>query len=560
VTGDSRSPDLSVVVPTFQRCDVVVESVRALAQQDYAGAFEVIVVVDGSADGSANALRELDTPFPLKVVEQPNQGPAATRNRGAAEARGTLLLFLDDDMEAHPSLLSEHERSHREGADVVVGHLPLHPDSPQNFLTAGVAAWAEERGRRLAAQGELGLRDLISGQMSVSKELFWQIGGFDAGFTRGGAFGNEDLDFGRRLAAAGSRIAFNPQAVSRQRYVVTPRRYLRQWREAGRSAVLLARKHPDQLEAVFAGRRPRRLDRVLLRWLRPAMRAGVLALAQIAPRARTTARLFFRLRLLEYQRGVREGGGIPAPRPVRVLCYHSVSDLAGAPVMESYGMRPSDFVAQIAFLERHFRFVSAEEFVRFAAEGQGVPRRAVLLTFDDCYEDLVTAALPVLRKRGIPGFAFAVTRRLGQTNDWDRPLGALQIRLMTADHLRELAAAGVTVGSHTRTHRMLDRVPADDMVDELAGSLADLESLQIPYCAALSYPHGAYDERVRQVARSSGYRVAFTVRPGRVCPGDDPLAVRRIEVLRSDRGARFWWKVMMAGRPLPRRPRLRRAA
>ena len=53
-----------------------------------------------------------------------------------------MLLFLDDDMEADPRLLAEHERSHREGADVVLGDLPLHPDSPRNLLSWGVGAWA----------------------------------------------------------------------------------------------------------------------------------------------------------------------------------------------------------------------------------------------------------------------------------------------------------------------------------------------------------------------------------------------------------------------------------
>ena len=51
-------------------------------------------------------------------------------NRGAAIARGEILMFLDDDMEAHPRLLAEHDKLHGEGADVVVGSIPVHADSP----------------------------------------------------------------------------------------------------------------------------------------------------------------------------------------------------------------------------------------------------------------------------------------------------------------------------------------------------------------------------------------------------------------------------------------------
>ena len=548
----SDTPRFSVVIPTFERRDVVVESVRALANQDFSGRFEVIVVVDGSRDGSAAALGSLDTTFPLEVLEQSNQGLAATRNRGAAAAGGEILLFLDDDMEADPSLLREHDRSHREGADVVLGHLPLHPDSPQNFLSTAVGLWADERGRRLAEEPEaLGLREVIGGQMSISRELFDQLGGFDAGFTRDGAFGNEDLDFGRRLAAGGRRIVFNPRAISRQRYVVTPRHYLRQWRDAGRTAVLLARKHPDQVDAVFKGREPSAVDSLVLRWLRAPMRVLVLALVAAAPRADTSARLFFRLRTLEYQGGIREAGGIPGRRPIRVLCYHSVADLSGAAVMEPYGVVPRDFSAQMNILRRYFRPISVDEFLRFVEGHGGVPRRAVLLTFDDCFQDLVDTALPVLSRGMIPATAFAVTGRIGRTNDWDLALGAAQISLAGEDDLVALPKHGVSIGSHTRTHRMLNRLRGAELDDELAGSLHDLEALGVDHCRLLAYPHGEYDERVAQAAAAAGYRAAFTVRLGMFRPGGDRFAVPRIEILRRDRGLRFWWKLFAAGRPRP---------
>src|SRR4029077_18487233 len=124
-----RSPRFSVVIPTYRRRDRVLRNVRALAEQSLSD-FEAIVVDDGSDDGSAAALRGLETPFPLAVLEQENQGAAGARNVGARAARGEIPLFLDDDMEAAPSLLAEHDRSHLEGADLVVGDMPLHPASP----------------------------------------------------------------------------------------------------------------------------------------------------------------------------------------------------------------------------------------------------------------------------------------------------------------------------------------------------------------------------------------------------------------------------------------------
>src|SRR5204863_6731215 len=186
------TPRFSVVIPTYQRRDVVVSSVRALATQEDAPPFEAVVVVDGSVDGTAEALRGVATPFPLSVVEQPNAGRPAACNRGAAAASGELLLFLDDDMEAHPRLLAEHDRSHREGADAVIGHLPLHPDSSPGFLAEAVGTWAEQRLQALRQRGgRVELGDFVTGQMSVRRDAFMGIGGFDTYFTR--PYGGEDL-------------------------------------------------------------------------------------------------------------------------------------------------------------------------------------------------------------------------------------------------------------------------------------------------------------------------------------------------------------------------------
>jgi glycosyltransferase involved in cell wall biosynthesis len=145
-------PRFSVIVCTYQRRELVVSTLTALAKQTYAGSFEVIVVVDGSTDGTGTAVRTLDVPYPLSVIEQANVGLSCSRNRGAAAARGEHLVFLDDDMEADPHLLEELDRSHRAGADVAFGRLPLHPSSPPTICRrpsgAGRTAWpARSRSR-----------------------------------------------------------------------------------------------------------------------------------------------------------------------------------------------------------------------------------------------------------------------------------------------------------------------------------------------------------------------------------------------------------------------------
>jgi glycosyltransferase involved in cell wall biosynthesis len=312
VASGEQTLRFSVIIPTYERRDLVAANVSALTAQQFRGRFEVIVVVDGATDGTAEALRRLTLPFPLTVIEQENAGSAAARNHGARLARGEVFLFLDDDMEAHPALLLEHDRSVRLGADAVMGHIPLHPGSPKGLLSDGVRSWADGRTRRLSEPGaSLLLEDMLTGQLSVARAVFERLTGFDTRFRQQDTSGNADADFGHRLLQSGCRVVFNPAAISWQQYIVTPRQYLRRWREVGRADVRFVRKHPDRKDAI--------VTRKKLKGRRPCMVAPVAAVLRwvFATRVeqgrtdRITARWFKAVRWYEYWQGVKEAGGFP---------------------------------------------------------------------------------------------------------------------------------------------------------------------------------------------------------------------------------------------------------
>lgn len=550
----------SVVIPTYQRRNVVLRSVRSLVCQEFDGTFEVIVVVDGSQDGSGHALRELDLPFPLTVLEQPNQGASSARNRGATAARGEILLFLDDDMEADPRLLSEHDRSHREGVDVVIGHIPLHPESPCSILSRGVKTWADTRLERLCAPGAvLTLHDLLTGQLSLARKTFDSVGRFDTHFTYGGSFGGEDIDLGYRLLLAGYKIVFNPNAVSWHYYIVEPRQYLRQWRQAGGADVAFARKHPEQAKTIFfLNGAERRINRYvwrpllalpLLNALVPAiLRRLALTLVDHRGQGSLTCKLFYTAKRVEYWRAVRDASDMPGRRTVRVLAYHAIADLNGAPVVDSYAVPPNLFRRQLDTLQQAgFRFLHPDEFFCFLKGHGALPRRALLLTFDDCYQDLLEVVSPILEQRGIPAVAFAVTGQLGGKNTWDEERGAPQLQLLSADGLKKLAARGIEIGVHSRTHRTLTHLSGDELEREIAGSIEDLEKIGLKRPRFFAYPYGESDRRVQQAAHKADLQAAFTVKAGLVRSSQDPYRIPRIEILKGDVGWKFRWKVEMAG-------------
>src|SRR5262245_25867711 len=98
-TAALAAPDLSIVVPTYNRRAGIERFLRALEEQTFpATRFEVVVVDDGSTDGTDAALAAMQTPYRLRVLHQENAGPAAARNAGLREAQGRLIVFLDDDV------------------------------------------------------------------------------------------------------------------------------------------------------------------------------------------------------------------------------------------------------------------------------------------------------------------------------------------------------------------------------------------------------------------------------------------------------------------------------
>jgi GT2 family glycosyltransferase/peptidoglycan/xylan/chitin deacetylase (PgdA/CDA1 family) len=551
-------PRVSVIIPTFQRRQTVLRTVGALDRQTDRD-FEVIVVDDGSTDGTAEALQALTTSFPLTVIRQANRGAAHARNAGAARASGGLLLFLDDDMEADPHMLEEHERSHRAGADLVLGDLPLHPESPQNLLSRGVGSWARSRAERLAGTDEVPLADLLTGQVSIARSVFEQLGGFDDELTRNGLFGGEDIDFGYRVRQAGHSIVFNRDAISYQFYDVDPERFLRRVYEAGRSEQELAFKHPERAGDIdgglqFSSRRGRLLTAPLI--LAPAsvqrpLRALVGWLVRRGGDDTRVRKAFLVARTVERHRGIRAARRAQSTGSAVVLAYHSLSDLRADPVLRAYGLPPAQLDAQLVWLRRWgWSFIDLDALLDALAGGRRLPRRAVLITFDDAYADLLDGA-SVLKARETPAVVFAVTGRLGQTNDWDRDAQATELPLMDADGLRRLAAAGLEIGSHGATHRRLAGLDTETLERELAGSAQELVAAGLPAPRAISYPHGVHDRAAAAAARTAAYAVAFTVTPGAVRRHSPRWGLPRIEVSSRDTPRRLALKLLAATWPRP---------
>ena len=205
-------PFFSVVVPTYNRLGRLRHVIKALEQQEYpADAYEVIVVSDGSTDGTDAYLQAHRCTMRLRWLPQVNKGPAAARNAGVEKAVGEYIVFVDDDVVPAPQLLEEHARSHYEaGRDVVVLGPLL---TPEGFKMAPWVRWEQEMLMKqykalLRGDWQATARQFYTGNASLRRSHIVAAGGFDENFRRA-----EDVELAYRLANNGLEFVFNIHAA-----------------------------------------------------------------------------------------------------------------------------------------------------------------------------------------------------------------------------------------------------------------------------------------------------------------------------------------------------------
>lgn len=241
----SASPRVCVVVPTYQRRESVLRTLASLRSQTVPpAAYEVVVVVDGSTDGTVEAVRAFAAPYALTVLAEPNRGRAAACNSGMRRAAGEVVVLLDDDMEPSAGFVEAHARAHEgSGKQAVVGAAPIVVTAESPPFVRYMAEGFARRLERLGRPGyRLTFRDTYTGNFSARREVLLAAGGFDESFR---VYGHEDYELALRLQAAGVELAYSADATARQHYEKTFAGFARDGIARGRTAVLFAVKHPE---------------------------------------------------------------------------------------------------------------------------------------------------------------------------------------------------------------------------------------------------------------------------------------------------------------------------
>jgi GT2 family glycosyltransferase len=237
---------LSVVIPTHNRREVLAMTLARLEDQADEGRFEVVVVDDGSEDATAESVEEraLRSPLPITVLTQRPSGPAAARNRGLAAARAPVCLSMDDDTWPRPGLIRRHLDFHRarpEREAALLGHVTVAERPPPTPFMRWFTSLHLGHGS-IEDPRDAGGVHFYTGNVSTKTELLRAAGGFDESYR---SPAHDDIDLGLRLASRGMRLAYDPEAVVEHYQPTDLPRAIDRMLEVGRALVQFTESHPE---------------------------------------------------------------------------------------------------------------------------------------------------------------------------------------------------------------------------------------------------------------------------------------------------------------------------
>lgn len=239
--------EFSVVIPTFNRLDVLPEVLTALEQQQNAPSFEVIVVDDGSTDGTSEWLAGRSFTVPALVLSQANQGPAMARNSGVLAAHGARVAFLGDDTVPTSGWLAEHRAAHQRNGDdprlAVIGYTRWH----RRLRLTRFLRYINEHGLQFGyalidRPDQVPFNFFYTSNLSLSRELLLDEP-FDLTFPYAAW---EDIELAYRLdRRRGMRLVYQAAAVVEHDHPTDLKRFMARQERAGYAAVVFYQLHPE---------------------------------------------------------------------------------------------------------------------------------------------------------------------------------------------------------------------------------------------------------------------------------------------------------------------------
>lgn len=220
-----------------------------------------------------------------------------------------------------------------------------------------------------------------------------------------------------------------------------------------------------------------------------------------------------------------------------VLLYHSIDKNSRQPAWR-WAVSLEAFRRQLDMLrESGYQTILASDMKRY----QELPAKSICITFDDGLADNLDAVEALVERQMCASF-FIVGGDIGKHTSWLGNSHPAQ-QMLTAANLREMEAAGMEIGSHSLGHKKLAQEDDQAVAYELSESRKVLSDVLGRNVDVFAYPHGSHNDRVVELTRQAGYRLAFSTVDGFIEPNADLLKIPRVNVFNTDSYSWFARKI-----------------
>ena len=226
---------------------------------------------------------------------------------------------------------------------------------------------------------------------------------------------------------------------------------------------------------------------------------------------------------------------LPEPEGFPILEYHSITDTPD-PRAEVYSVPPAEFSAQLDYLQENgYTTITLNDYMKARRFGDPLPEKPIVLTFDDGYIDNYTEMLPILEAHKMTAVIYVITNFLGKPG------------YLTFEQVQDMQRRGLEIGLHGADHIPLPILDGEFLDNQIIKSKILLEWSGLDPIGSISYPNGAYDDRIIEMLKAENYLTAVTGEVGLNNFETDPYKLRRVHIRKPRFGIlEFRWRLLKA--------------
>lgn len=242
---------------------------------------------------------------------------------------------------------------------------------------------------------------------------------------------------------------------------------------------------------------------------------------------------------------INEYTSASSEKKIKVLMYHKIIEDKKISMKHWTYVSARQFKRQLKLLEQWgFTAITFKDFLSYKRGDFNLPKKSVIITFDDGYENIYKIAYPIVKEFGWNAVVFVLGNRLITSDVWDKKVGLPASNLLNQEQIIEMNLTGFEIGSHSMNHIDLKSIPLRVAENEIIYSKKVLEDLLEGEVTSFCYPFGSTNEKIKELVKRAGYKLACGVYTGNPVFCADKYDIRRITISNTTNSLQFAIKML----------------